>query len=804
MKSRHRIFFVLSFGISACPRPEIEPNAVQVASGQSHSCALFDDGSLKCWGLNNVGQLGTGDTNDITTPSSGKSVALGGKATQIEVSADFSCALLDTGNVRCWGQNRVGQLGYGNTNTIGDDETPASAGDIDLGGEATQIALGSTHACALLDTGNVRCWGFGGGGGLGYGNPNNIGDDEVPASAGDIELGQPAVQITAGGDSTCALFEDGGVKCWGTRATLGQGDPSLSSIGDNETPIALPNISLGAAAIQIDASDRHVCAVLGGGGVRCWGLGADGELGVEGVSSLGINEPPSDVAGIDLGANAIRVEAGGAHTCALLDTNDVKCWGSAERGALGLGNDDSIGLDAAPSSASIINLGKKVSQLSAGGDHNCAVTEDAAIHCWGSNDFGQLGIGATNHIGDDETPSALGAISIEGNVSQVVAGWAYSCVILDTGAVQCWGDNSSGQNGLGLGEDVGDNELPSAAGDLPLGGNAVQISTRDFQACALLDTGGVRCWGKNLSGVLGYGDIGIVGDDETPAAMGDLDLGAAATQVALGGSHACAIMEDGGVRCWGDNSFGFLGYGNTEFIGDDEAPGAGGDIDLGGIPSQLVAGIEFTCALLDAGNVRCWGNSLNGQLGYGNVDTIGDDETPASAGDVDLGGAAIQLVAGDTHSCVILTGGNVRCWGDSSFGKLGYGAAGNVGDDETPASVGDVNVGGNVVQLTAHELTTCALLDTGAVRCWGFNLFGMLGYGISDAFISDDVTPAELGDIELGGVAVQISAGVFHTCALLDTGAVKCWGINTDGEIGIGSDSDVGDSEPVGNNPVKL
>src|SRR5690606_24554100 len=121
--------------------------------------------------------------------------------------------------------------------------------------------------------------------------------------------------------------------------------------------------------------------------------------------------------------------------------------------------------------------------------------------------------------------------------------------------------------------------------------------------------------------------------------------------------------------------------------------------------------------------------------------------------------------------------GAVRCWGSYASGVLGYpGQSQNIGDGETAGSGGDVGIGGNVVQLAAGSAHTCALLQSGSVRCWGDGTYGRLGYGTGANHIGDDEHPSAAGDVPLGGRAVQIAAGVSHTCAVLDTGGVRCWG----------------------------
>ena len=211
---------------------------------------------------------------------------------------------------------------------------------------------------------------------------------------------------------------------------------------------------------------------------------------------------------------------------------------------------------------------------------------------------------------------------------------------------------------------------------------------------------GRSCWGIAADGRLGYANGFDIGDNEAPASAGDVDVGGTVTQIALGEQHTCALLDTGAVRCWGDGANGRLGYGNTNDIGDNETPASAGDIDVGGTVTQIDAGAFHTCALLDTGSVRCWGAGGFGRLGYGNSTTIGDDETPATAGDVVVGGVVTQIVTGGSHTCALLSGGDVRCWGRATDGALGYANGASIGDDETPASAGDVEVGSVVSLVT--------------------------------------------------------------------------------------------------------
>jgi len=262
--------------------------------------------------------------------------------------------------------------------------------------------------------------------------------------------------------------------------------------------------------------------------------------------------------------------------------------------------------------------------------------------------------------------------------------------LLTGGTVRCWGRNYEGQLGYGHTTPIGDNEAPSTAGTVDVGGTVVKITAGAYHSCALLDTGSVRCWGANFYGQLGYGNRNTIGDDETPASAGDVDIGGTVVDLVGHTYHTCALLDTGAVRCWGLNSAGDLGYGHTNNIGDDETPSSAGDVDIGGTVTQLAVGHQHNCAQLDTGAIRCWGRNAYGQLGYGHTRAIGDNEVPSTAGNVDVGGTVNQLSAGFYHSCATLDTGGVRCWGRNSEGQLGYGHTNRIGDNETPASVGNI------------------------------------------------------------------------------------------------------------------
>jgi alpha-tubulin suppressor-like RCC1 family protein len=290
-----------------------------IASGGFHNCAIFRKG-VQCWGNNESGQLGDNTYVDRNMPVS--VVGLSDDIIALAAGESFTCALSQVGNVSCWGDNHVGQLGDGTKNSRNYPESVQG-----LYGNAVEIAADNFHVCVLLTSGSVECWG--------QDIQNPMGDPILipkPMSG----LTGHITAIAAGGLSTCAMLDSGIVKCWGEmnlmRNTLCQ-------------PIEVMGLPKGI--IAIDGGDVAYCALTSMGGVSCWG---DNELGQLGDGSSISTDRPVDVIGMNTGV--VSISAGGAHTCALLSSNRVKCWGWNVVGQLGDGTAqdqdvpvDVIGLD---------------------------------------------------------------------------------------------------------------------------------------------------------------------------------------------------------------------------------------------------------------------------------------------------------------------------------------------------------------------------------------------------------------------------------------------------------------------------
>lgn len=367
-------------------------------------------------------------------------------------------------------------------------------------------------------------------------------------------------------------------------------------------------------------------------------------------------------------------------------------------------------------------------------------------------------------------------------VESICAARSHTCVVVD-GAVRCWGAGAAGRLGNGSTATIGNaaGELPTA--DVMVGGEAAQVVCGNDFACVRLVDGGVRCWGGNTWGQLARGDDRNVGDEPGALPVEPIALEGAAEAITAGHGHACALV-DSRLRCWGWNLLGQLGVGSTEAIGDavDELPPP--EVAVAEV-AEVVAGVSHTCARVKAGTVHCWGSSSRGELGYGDTlrrgDAPGDVPTPA----LELGGAAVQLAAGGHHTCALLEDGALRCWGANESGQLGQARAGDIGDEPGEMPPRRIGVDG-VVQVVAGANHTCTLHDDGTARCWGAGTVGQLGDG-KTADIGIDPLTFPPAPVELGGEADLLAAsGGDTTCARLVDGSLRCWGANESGQLGLG------------------
>lgn len=369
---------------------------------------------------------------------------------------------------------------------------------------------------------------------------------------------------------------------------------------------------------------------------------------------------------------------------------------------------------------------------------------------------------------------------------QIVTGSEHSCALLTDGTVRCWGRNQYGQNGDGT-TTIRTNPVQVLLPDsTPLTG-VTQISAFNTHTCALLSDTTVRCWGRNSSFQLGD----ATPTDRSTAVQVMLADGvtpfSGVTRVSAGGEHTCALLNDGTVRCWGLNTSGQLGEGSTTGSANPTTVTVSpGGAALAGV-TAIDAGQIHTCALLNVGTARCWGSNSGGRLGDG---TATDRPSPvqvlatgSTQGTDTLGGIA-ALSAGNGHTCARMDGGTVRCWGLNTFGQLGNGTTTSSANPVTVLVAAGGAALSKVSAVSSGTQHTCAVLGDGTARCWGDGASGRLGDGTTSAS-SVPVTVTGLTGIDV----TRITAGVSHTCALVDTADVtaRCWGDGSAGRLGDGT-----------------
>ncbi len=694
--------------------------ASQIAAGAYHTCALVSNGTVNCWGNNQVGQLGTSDPGLASVPVRITEGALANKTViQIAAGANHNCALISDGTVACWGENLQGQLGLGNT-TNSNIPVEVTGGSL-AGKQVIQISAGAMHTCAVIADGTVACWGDNYFGQLGTSDNTN---STVPVVSTSGVLSNETVKtISAGGLHTCALLSDGTVACWGYNqyGQLGTGDTNNSN-----TPIAVTGGALTNKTVTSLTKNGayNTCAVVSNGTVSCWGRNNYGQLGTGDTTDS--NSPVSIIGGAIANKRIKQISSGPNHTCALVTDGTISCWGFNFSGELGTGNTNNSNTPVAVVSSALKTA--TVAQISTGANHVCALKSEGTVACWGYGGLGQLGTGDTD---SSNTPLAItGGTLRSKTVTQIATGANHTCALQSEGTVTCWGFNESGQ--LGTGEITSSITPVAVTGGALANKTVTQITAGQDHTCALISDGTVTCWGNNGVGALGTGDLI---DSNVPVAItGGALTGKTVTQITAGSGHTCALLTDGTVACWGFNYAGGLGTGD---FNDSNTPVAitGGAL-TGETVAQITAGGYHTCALISDGTVSCWGLNSSGQLGTGDLSSV--NVPVAITGGAFTGVTISQITAGYQHTCALIADGGVTCTGDGSYGQLG---TGDNTDSNIPIAVTDGELTGNtVIEITAGNQHTCALISDGTVTCWGNNQFGQLGTGDN----LDSNTPAEV------------------------------------------------------------
>ncbi len=813
------------------------PKVAAVGAGKQHTCALSRDGGVYCWGAGGKGQLGGASaqsaspvvvkgtaaatngcasktcddgltcTADTCDPFSGGcrhtpradgsacnvgSVCAAGAckpafAKTLATGRYHACVIGHDSVTRCWGANDADEVSAGASAAV--QPKPVAAHGV---GEASALGLGFKYSCAANSDGSGTCWGRAESYETGRGANHSGG---VPAAVSGLK---GATAVAAGRATACAVTAAGGLWCWGANGSGQVGDGSTAA---RKTPVQI----LGLQAVTAAASGvSHTCAVHSGGKVACWGANTHGQLG-DGTTTA--RTQPTAVQGID---DAVAVTAGDSFTCAVRSGGWLSCWGRGSGGRLGHGSEQS---SAAP--VDVPGIGGVVA-VDAGLTHTCAVDSAGRVLCWGTETHGALGGGASKTT--QLTPAAVSGV---GPAASVSLGDNLSCARLRTGEVRCWGWQAQGM--VGNGATSGDATTPAqVSGSAPGVDLCVvnKVDCDDSNPCTVdtcvPKTG--KCSYTKAEDGLSCGDLRQCHAGACAFAVG----------VAAGTNTTCALRPGGGVACWGQKTYA-LGP-NGQDLNKDVPVTVPVEKSV-----QLVGGRGHYCVLTAVGEVQCWGNGSQGQLGRG-----GATSSPSPVWVIGLNDVSWLAGSGRT-TCAKRAAGGVMCWGENKTDRELQGTAWNyltpvsisvpsdltglahgwgnhhaaltqsgklyVWGDNTEAQIGTGKPSSSGVPTPFHVSaltgvtaashgwnTVCAVHSGGKVSCWGYDVYGATGTGSSSTSAPDVLQPTELKGVS--GVA-EIALGKLTGYARLTSGAVKAWGANGKGQCGNGSQKYTGEGTPV-------
>ena len=676
-----------------------------ITVGAEHTCAIDLDNLAWCWGSNDSSQLGrvpasspsTGTlfstTPVLVLPNSSSNFV---EFQSISAGSQHTCAIDLSGAAWCWGSNLLARAGI-DVNLCGGAPvttqcdffrpvmTVASSSFFNL--RFTSISAGDLNTCGIDTVGFVHCWGASFLRGRSF-----TGSPDHPTDVPHVSNFAPAVSVSAGSRSVCAVSGTGELFCWGNHdhGQLGNGAP-ISPSASSVTPVRVAGPQ-DYASVAVGAA--YACARTLTDSARCWGFNNRHQLGIDSMPGPETNVPMSVI-----GLGTTLVTTGAAHVCSLDAAGVVACWGDNSAGQIGHGLTGTP-----PPTSSVVptpvarfyrvprphgfpppnplppeqlsntmpptkdQMGAMdFTRLSVGGQHACALNAAGNAYCWGRDFVGQVGNGRTNPVAcrfgkemsEGETPSCVPYPTIvsreDGHLfADISAGGAHNCARNRSGIVSCWGSANFGE--------LGSTTTATCPGGaclrrptqievpFPYRIQMLDVSAGDAASCAV-NGSDVFCWGA-MTGT------------KTPVPM-KVPSGPNYVRIGTGARHACTGFPNMSMMCFGYNGFGELGDGTNTPSWTGTQPGFG----MPFVPASL--SWASTCGVDPlAGGVQCWGMNGSGQLGDGTTSnnnfpqiTLLPPKFVASA-----------IGSGFDHACAIDSAGFAHCWGDDHFAQLGDGS----------------------------------------------------------------------------------------------------------------------------------
>jgi len=653
--------------------------------------------------------------------------------------------------------------------------------------ELVQIDAGGHHTCGIDRDAALWCWGDNSRGSLGTGD---FDDRNRP-----VQIGQPGWQSVSAGDvATCAIRTDGGMFCWGPGD-----DTGIPGVGDTNTPTFVPGgpwstVSVGfegscaltqagalfckddhvfetppqpfdlhgVAAVQVATSFHHRCVIDDHQALYCWGKNDQGQLG-----NTMPGDEPAPVA-ILPERRWLAVATANETTCAIDTDNGLWCWGRCDSGQTGTG----VGPQSGCPVPAQVGADRYVS-VDATDRDTCAVRDDGAMVCFGTNDAGQLG-----DLGDT-SPFEPHVMPVVGGWRAVAIGTLHVCGLREGDEAWCWGRNEAGELGDGT---PGFVATPTAVAS-DVGWQQVAVARRS--TCAIASDGSAWCWGINVAGQLG--------DGSTVSRSRPARVRTESNWLALapGAHHTCGLRAGGELWCWGKNDLGVLGDGLTA---DEPTP----ERIMSALDGfERVASGELHSCAVRTGSMLCWGQNfgstpiaIGASFGaWSSPSASGGGAGPEGEDACGIAGAMVycwngteaptlndnskawtQFSAGYEHGCG-LQGATAFCFGKNASGQLG--------NNSTATADPAVPVVGGLAwsSIAAGNNFTCGITSDTKLYCWGFHR--SLGRVTND----DALVPVQVDN----NAWLTVAAGEHHACAIRrDDSALYCWGFDDFGELGLG------------------
>lgn len=705
---------------------------ILVFSGPNDRCVIDEFNELYCWGRNVENQLGDNTTNDSNLDFV---QPLGGfKWKDIATSQFTSCGITTEDRLYCWGLNTSGEAGQNNTTS------PVTVPS-EVNGGGTWKAIehsGRRFGCAIRSDDTLHCWGQNSNGFTGQ---NTTSGDTLSPS--EVSGGGTWKQLSLGYHNSCAIRSDDTLHCWGWNSggITAQGTTS----GDTTVPT---EVSGGGSWLQVEVDDLFACGIQTDNTLWCWGAGGS-RLGINDSSTTPVSIPTQ----VTESGTWVDIALSTQISCALKSDNTLWCAGREWNSPLTSESAVHVQVEPNDNWVDIFPSQRGI----------CGKTGTGQLKCFGQD--------IVDKIFAKQYPNLIGDYVIH---PTLVAGghkWqkiesgnsdyyyeSMSCGLRDDGNILCWGRNSAigGLGALGTGNTT---EYEVIEPQVVQGGHTfTDVGVGGFHACGLRTDGAVLCWGYEGAGRLGNGTDAT----SVEAAPVLVSGGHTFTKIAIGPASSCGIRTDQSMMCWGAGSNGRLGNGTNTTSAVPVLVSGGhswAEVDISD---------NTVCAVRTDGVGMCWGDGTSGQLGNG---ANSDSNVPVV---VSGGHTWSKMSGGYIHSCGVRTDGVAMCWGED-WGD------GNLGDGNFTSSNVPVVVSGGYTWTDVKVAGTpfaCGLIDTGEIRCWGYNDYTL---GIGDDLNLYGEPAAPVGNIN---TFTALGVGDVLSCGIVENGDGYCWGYEIAGEAG--------------------